>query len=144
MIELSTPIRSFFTPPEELPRAQGRFFVLWTVTCGLAFLIHYLVIPLFLRMDLTVLAVQNIISLFIWAFVFWLGRRGHIYGAITLGGAEVCVFVALTAWFVGWDAGVQYILFSAVVLVFIVPLHRWYTAFWMDFEEYDTSLGIVD
>jgi class 3 adenylate cyclase len=131
MIELSTPIRSFFTPPEGLPREQGRFFVLWTITCGLSFLVHSLVIPLFLWMDLTVLAFQSIISLFIWAFVFWVGRRRNIYAAITLGGAEVCVYVAFTAWFIGWESGVQYLLFSAVVLVFIVPLHRWYTAVWM-------------
>ena len=76
MIELSTPIRSFFTPPEGLPREQGRFFVLWTVTCCLSFFIHSLIIPLFLWMDLPVLVVQNIVSLFIWVFVLLRGRRG--------------------------------------------------------------------
>lgn len=86
MIELSKPLRSFFTPPEGLPREQGRFFVLWTVTCCLSFAVHSLVVPLFLWMDLTVLAFQSIISLFIWAFVFWVGRRRSIYAAITLGG----------------------------------------------------------
>lgn len=106
------------------PREQQRWIVLVTVVGPVTALYHIFLIPLFLWMDLSILALYNIISVFSWCLAIWLTRLGKQYLPAFLAGAEVCIYVALCVLYMGWDSGASLLLFNLAWMSFFLPFNN--------------------
>ncbi len=118
-------IRTYLTPPSGSDPCFRRLFILGSVTCLPAILIHVLYVPLFLWMQLPVLAVFNIGSVIAWIVVLMLIRRGRFTAAWCLSATEMLIQAGLCVHYAGWGFGFQYFLFTLAGLCFILPGRRW-------------------
>ncbi len=100
MMGLPARVRNFVTPPTRLSPEQQRYFVLLTVSCGIAFVAHALYALLFYWMGLNILTIQSIAALPIWAIAMWLGRRGYTEVSIGIAAAEFAFYTIGDAYMV--------------------------------------------
>lgn len=106
------------------PREQQRWIVLATVVGTVTSFYHATLIPLFFWMDLTTLALYNVISVISWCSVIWLVRLGKQYLPAFLAGTEVCVYVALCVHYMGWESGASLHLFDLAWMSFFLPFNN--------------------
>src|SRR6266702_6717020 len=123
MTDLLSSLRNPLKTPAHCPREQQRFIVFITVVGAVTALYHAILIILFLRMDLHLLALYNIFSVFVWVAAIWLAHRGQAYLPALLMGLEIGGYVALCAHYMCWESGAPYLLINLGGTAFPLPFY---------------------
>lgn len=114
---------------------QSKFNVLLKVA-RLALLIHLFLIPTFFILDVTVLALANILSCAAWFLGSLAIKQGHYTLGLRLFCAEVIVHSVLVCAFVGTDSGFQFYLWCISTLWLLDYRMRTLPAIW-------ASVGLI-
>jgi hypothetical protein len=116
------------TVPPGLTRGEERVYAAWAVAGPSALLLHFFYIFLFAYWGVRPLAMFNILSVIIFAFVIIFTRHQRMALATVLGLSEVVVHSTLVIIFIGWGFGAQYLILVSFVGFFTNTwLKRWMT-----------------
>jgi adenylate cyclase len=108
--------------------------------------IHALLVPIFLALNVPVLALVNVGSLLVWCLAGLLGRSRDLYLGTTLAMFEVFAHAWVCVAVLGWEAGFQYYLLGALVSFFLFPGKRIgsYTAIGLALLEFAILFALRD
>ncbi len=109
-------------PTAPIAPANYRIFVIINHCTLLGLAVHTLLIPTFVAMDVSVMALFNVISSLLWGAAFLLNRRGHHTPAMLAMLVEGFAHATMATLYVGWHGGFQYYLFLAAPLFYFTPL----------------------
>lgn len=109
-----------------LTQSQGRdrFYYVIHDLLYVGLFVHALLIPVFVSLGVTTLAVTNVFSVALYLVGISFGRRAHTDLAFILGAFEILAHSALAVFNLGWHSGFQYYIFVVAVLVFLHPSER--------------------
>ncbi|OPX89639.1 MAG: Adenylate cyclase [Pelotomaculum sp. PtaB.Bin104] len=94
---------------------------------------HLIFVFVFMLMGVSILSYVNILSVLTYLLNILLNRKRMflLCGAIAL--IEIIVHQCLCVFFIGWEAGFQYYIFTVPMLAFIVQNKYWYSIFFTIF-----------
>ncbi|MBL8095027.1 MAG: GGDEF domain-containing protein [Anaerolineales bacterium] len=109
-----------------LTHSQGRerFYYVVHDLLYVGLFVHALLIPVFLTLGLTTLALTNVLSVALYLIGIGIGRRAHTDASFLIGAFEILAHSTLAVVFIGWHGGFQYYIFVVAVLVFLHPSER--------------------
>jgi sigma-B regulation protein RsbU (phosphoserine phosphatase) len=113
--------------PENLPAQYSesnyyRFLVTANYGYFSSAIIHFLLILLFLAIDINALALYNVASACFWVLLIAINLKGYWKTALTLGYVEVLIHSILCTVIIGWASNFHYFLLIFPVVVFLAPL----------------------
>ncbi|HEU4718315.1 MAG TPA: hypothetical protein VFU15_10795 [Bacteroidia bacterium] len=115
-------IRNYFTvAPPDIGVKNYRFYVVNHIAGTVGGLTHFSWLVLFGITHTYPLFYFNFFSVALFVFFIWLNKRGHHLTALLMGISEVIAHQVLGVYVLGWDAGFQYILIIASMLLFLMP-----------------------
>ncbi len=124
MINAAQPFVKIFTDNSRYVNSSAyRFYLLSNYLYGLFFIIHISFIVLFTSLNIKELAIFNIVSAFLYIFIFMINYRGKLITAFLLTAGEVVVHASLGSYFLG-DAGLRHALIFLIMLLFTFPVKR--------------------
>ena len=120
-------LKSFWSRPQQEGKkkfdyAEYRFFIFAHWGLIIAAVIHFLFIFIFFYIGLNIMAYVNMISVGIFLLALYLVRK-HLYFLFSslLASFEFNVHAALAVYFLGWEAGFQFFIFSLVLGAYFLP-----------------------
>ncbi|MBL4681440.1 MAG: GGDEF domain-containing protein [Pseudomonadales bacterium] len=105
--------------PAEISRDNYRLYFALNYLCYLGVFAHLLFIPLFYRLNLSELAVINMFSVVFWILGYLLNRSAYHVEAFIVVVSEAMIHAVLATFYLGWDAGFHYYLFSTILFISI-------------------------
>jgi signal transduction histidine kinase len=122
MRSLRQALHRFFTvAPPNIDVKNYRFYVVNHIAGTVGMATHFSWMVLFFFTNIDPLFYFNIGSVGLFVCFVLLNRRGNHLAAIILGVTEVIAHQLLGVRVLGWDAGFQYILIVASMLLFLMP-----------------------
>jgi len=112
------------TPPPGLEATVGWFVSAMRVVLPTGCVIHALLIPVFLLLNVPILALVNVGSLLVWVLALLMSRSRALYFGTTLAMTEVLAHAWICVSVLGWASGFQYYLLGALVSFFLFPGKR--------------------
>lgn len=123
------------TSNNAIHRVYGRMVML-------AFLCHILFTLSFLMFPLWPLVIYNTLSCVFYAVIFFVSRKGYFRTAVSLVHLEICQFVIVTCYYLGWDLGFSFYLIALSTLVYFCPFRRKYIPYLFSLLEIITFLSL--
>ncbi len=111
----------FHELPENLPSNYYRSYVFINYAFLLAGLLHLLAIFLFTLSGVRILALYNILSVFIWALTIYLNLKGYLKRSFVLANLEVLLHAWLCTSVIGWNTGFHYYALVMPLIIFLTP-----------------------
>lgn len=104
-------------PRFELPEEQFELYAMtnWAMALGLAS--HVTFIPLFVLLEVPILAAVNVVSMGCFVFALWFSRRAKFVASLLIGAVEVVAHAWIATLFLGWSAGFHLHAILALVLL---------------------------
>ena len=111
----------FHELPENLPSNYYRSYVFINYAFLLAGFLHVIVIFLFAFLGVKILALYNILSVFIWALTIYFNLKGYLKRSYALANIEVLLHAWLATSIIGWNTGYHYYVLALPLVIFLTP-----------------------
>ena len=106
---------------ENVQTSHYRFYFSNNYSYLIGGLAHLCFIPIFLYLNLTVLAIYNIFSIAIFILSFILNKKGYHAESTIPASLEIMFHASLAVYFIGWESGFFYYTLAIIPLVFSNP-----------------------
>ena len=131
-MNIPEPIRDLFNgQPEKIhfcfvnyQKEYARATRTWRYSFLITLLVHAAFFAIFYLIKVPEMAIFNIFSMLIFIGVIFLLRYGFFYTATNLAGLEVAIHALCASYFVGWNSGYNYFLFSIPICMFLIPMTK--------------------
>lgn len=104
-----------------LSYAENRFLIFGLLACICGAAAHFVLIFFFLYIGLVIMAYINVISVCIWLIGFYSTLKKRLLLALLLVGFEILAHAGLAVYFLGWESGFQYFIFTVPLAAFFFP-----------------------
>ena len=122
-----------FTNKNAMHRVYERMIIL-------AFLCHILFTVSFITLSIWPLVIYNTLSCVFYAAIYLVSRKEYFRTAVSLVHLEICQFVIVTCYYLGWDLGFSFYLIALSTLVYFCPFKRKYIPYLFSLLEIITFL----
>jgi len=110
--------------PDAVDANKLRYYYSELIACVFSFLVHFILLIVFLSLQITPLYIYNIFSLSIFATAFVFVKKGNFKLSYYLMGFEFTTHQALCVILIGWDSGMQFWLITMCVGVLLVSENK--------------------
>lgn len=107
------------TPKNSIQQVYGKAIIL-------ALLTHVLFVLIFTHTGFMPLVIYNLFSICFYIGVYILSCRKHFRSTVVLIHLEICLFVTVSCYFLGWELGFPLYLIALSSLVYFCPFKRKY------------------
>ena len=101
----------------------------------LTFLAHILLTAIFTSLSMRPLVIYNIFSCFFYAGVYYLTKKNYFRTTVVATHLEICLFVIVSCYYLGWELGFSLYLIALTALVYFCPFKRNYVPYLFSFIE---------
>lgn len=102
------------TPKNSIQQVYGKIILL-------AFLAHIIFVGIFSALSFMPLVIYNIFSVCFYIVVYYLTRRKRYRTIVTMVHAEICLYVVVSTYFLGWEFGFPLYLIALSSVVYFCP-----------------------
>ncbi|MDH5659850.1 MAG: ATP-binding protein [Gammaproteobacteria bacterium] len=106
---------------ENIKTLNYRFYFANNYALIIGSFVHLCFIPIFYYLNISVLALYNVFSIFIFTLSFILNRKGFHTASTIPATLEILLHATLAIYFIGWESGFFYPLLAIIPLVFSNP-----------------------
>lgn len=128
-------MKNNLTSKNAMHRVYGRMIIL-------AFLCHILFTLSFITFPVWPLVIYNTLSCIFYAVIYLVSRKGYFRTAVSLVHLEICQFVIVTCYYLGWNLGFSFYLIALASLVYFCPFQRKYIPYLFSLLEIITFLSV--
>lgn len=128
-------MQNYSTPKNSIQQVYGKIILL-------ALLTHVLFVAVFLHSGFLPLVFYNIFSILFYIGIYLLCYNKHFRGIVILIHLEICLFVTVSCYFLGWDLGFPLYLIALSSLVYFCPFKRKYIPYLFSLFEVVLFLSI--